>query len=168
VKDFLMMARFWSVGYFKTASKIDMQKIDEAIDFMAIGDIANRNILELSGGQFQRVLIAQNIVQDSSILIFDEPISHLDIDAQGFIMERLKYLNMHFNKTIILTAHEINMPLEFCQNIILIDEGKIVAEEDGNSNKLISSIEKIYKTKFHIGRNPHSNRPYVIAVNSSK
>ncbi|MDR0823413.1 MAG: ABC transporter ATP-binding protein, partial [Endomicrobium sp.] len=79
VREFLTFARFPYMGVFKIPSQKDYEAIDKILDFMGLKDFAKKSINELSGGERQKVSIAQIIAQDAGILIFDEPTAHLDI-----------------------------------------------------------------------------------------
>ncbi|MDR1940845.1 MAG: ABC transporter ATP-binding protein, partial [Endomicrobium sp.] len=127
-------------------------------------DFALRKITELSGGERQRALIAQTIAQQTDALVFDEPTAHLDIGAQYEILNILKHLNAEYKKTIIASMHDLNAAGEFCDNLVLLDEGKVLSS--GIPEKVLNykDIEKAYKTAVVVKTNPMSQKPYVIPV----
>jgi iron complex transport system ATP-binding protein len=164
VEDFIMFGRYPYMNILKIPSQADFDAVWRVIDFMQIGDFCKRNINELSGGEKQKVLIAQTIVQGADILIFDEPTAHLDIGAQYSILEFLKELNEKSHKTIIAALHDLNAAGEFCENIILMDEGKIKASGAPNEVLDYKNIEDAYKTLVCTKENPISGKPYIIPV----
>jgi iron complex transport system ATP-binding protein len=164
VREFISMGRYPYGNLLKAISERDYKIVDEVMEFLNISFLSNENINELSGGERQKVLIAQTIVQETDILIFDEPIAHLDIGAQYSILNILRTLNEQKNKTIIITMHDLNAAGEFCSDIILMDNGKI--KNCGSPEEVLNyqDIEDVYKTKVIVKTNPISQKPYVIPI----
>ena len=134
------------------------------MNFTQTSNLSERSINELSGGEKQKVLLAQTLVQQTDIIALDEPTSHLDIGSQATIFKLLKMLNEKYNKTIITTVHDLNLAGEFCSDIVLLDNKKIF--NFGNADKVLNykDIEKIYNTTVVVKNNPVSNKPVVIPI----
>ncbi|MDR1695686.1 MAG: ABC transporter ATP-binding protein [Endomicrobium sp.] len=164
VEDFIMFGRYPHMNAFKIPSKKDYEAVEEVMETAGIKDLRKRNVCELSGGEKQRVLIAQTIAQGTEILVFDEPSSHLDIGSQSDILRLLKLLNEKHNKTIIVTLHDLNAAGEFCDTLFLMDKGKI--KNTGSPQEVLNykDIEEVYKTTVIVKNNPMSGKPYVIPV----
>lgn len=107
------------------------QKMDAAIDRCYLGDVRNRLIGNLSKGYRQRVGIAQALIHDPEVLILDEPTVGLDpkqvSEARGLIK------NMAKERTVIYSTHILSEVAATCDRIIIVDKGKIVAQEDLSS-----------------------------------
>ena len=82
-------------------------KIKEALENVGLSDKINENINNLSGGQFQRVVIARGLAQDADILLLDEAFSAVDVGAQEDIMSLISDINLD-GKTILVATHDIN------------------------------------------------------------
>ena len=82
-------------------------KIKEALENVGLAEKINENINNLSGGQFQRVLIARGLAQDADILLLDEAFSAVDVGAQEDIMSLISDINLD-GKTILVATHDIN------------------------------------------------------------
>ncbi len=164
VKDFVMFGRYPYIGMFKPASKQDFETVENVMNFTETTDFAERNINELSGGEKQKVLLAQTLAQQTDIIALDEPTSHLDIGSQAAIFKLLKMLNEKYNKTIIVTVHDLNLAGEFCSDIVLLDNKKVL--NFGSAQKVLncSDIGKVYNTKVVVKQNPVSNKPIVIPI----
>jgi iron complex transport system ATP-binding protein len=124
-----------------------------AMEKLNILDFANRKFGELSSGEKQRVLIAKALTQEAKILLIDEPVAHLDLGYQMEIMEMLKSLS-HDGATILVAMHELNLAVKYCDKLIVLDKGKIVAcgkPEDVVTQKL---IEDVYGVKAIIQNIP--------------
>ena len=83
----------------------------------------------LSGGQRQRVWIAMALVQDTDILILDEPTTYLDPAHQLEILNVLKRINQEHQKTIVMTIHDINLASRFSDRVIAMKEERLSMRE---------------------------------------
>jgi len=166
VKDFIMFGRYPYINMFNLPTEKDFKIVDDVMNFTQITELSERNINELSGGEKQKVLLAQTLVQQTDIIALDEPTSHLDIGSQAAIFKLLKMLNEKYNKTIITTVHDLNLAGEFCSDIVLLDNKKIF--NFGSADKVLNynDIEKIYGTTVVVKNNPVSNKPVVIPTYS--
>jgi len=166
--EFIMFGRYPYMNMFKIPSNNDYSVVKGVMDFLQIANLAQRKINELSGGEKQRILIAQVLVQETNIIIFDEPTSHLDIGNQNDILEILRDLNENYNKIIILTLHDLNIAGEFCNKLALMENGSICRY--GTPEEVLNyvDIERVYNTTVVVKTNPISNKPYVIPVSKNK
>lgn len=164
VKDFVMFGRYPHMNLLKIPSKFDFETVSEIMRFTEISDFAERNINELSGGEKQKVLLAQTLCQKTDIIALDEPTSHLDIGSQAVIFKLLKMLNEKYGKTVITTIHDLNLAGEFCSDIVLLDDKRIF--NFGNVDKVLNygDIEKVYNVNVVVHTNPVSGKPVVIPV----
>ena len=164
VKDFIMFGRFPYINMFKLASKEDFKIVEDIMNFTETTEFAARNINELSGGEKQKVLLAQTLVQQTDIIALDEPTSHLDIGSQATIFKLLKMLNEKYDKTIITTVHDLNLAGEFCSDIALLDNKRVL--NFGSAEKVLNykDIEKVYDVTVVVHTNPVSKKPVVIPV----
>lgn len=116
-------------------SKISHQ-VNEVMERLAITDVQNRLIANLSKGYKQRVGLAQILVHNPSVLIMDEPTEGLDPNQIIQIRELIK--SFSGNHTIFLSSHILSEVQQVCEYIIIIHEGKIVAQ--GTYDELISKV----------------------------
>lgn len=103
----------------------DIKKINWAIEQTEIQHLKDKFFYELSDGQLKRVLIARALAQDTEIIILDEPTAHLDLHHTLKIFSLLKKLVHETSKTIILSSHEVNLSIQFSDQIILFTDTKI-------------------------------------------
>jgi len=168
VKDFIMFGRYPYMNMFKLASTEDFNIVKEVMEFTNVTQFCDRNINELSGGEKQKVLMAQTLSQKTDIIALDEPTSHLDIGSQASIFKILRMLNEKYNKTIITTIHDLNLAGEFCSHLILLDNGTVF--NSGTSQDVLNyqDIEKVYDTTVVVKTNPISQKPVVIPVYTNR
>ncbi|MBY7142230.1 ATP-binding cassette domain-containing protein [Virgibacillus sp. NKC19-3] len=124
VRELVSFGRFpYSQGKLK---KEDWEKVDQAIDYMELGDMQEKFLDELSGGQQQRAHIAMIIAQDTEYILLDEPLNNLDMRHSVSIMKTLRKLVDELGKTIVIVIHDINFASCYSDNIVALKNGKIV------------------------------------------
>ncbi len=139
VKDFIAYGRYPYTNWLGINKEKDYQEIHLAIELCHLSDLVNRNYEELSDGEKQKVNIARAITQNTPLIILDEPTVHLDLINKIEVFKLLKGLVNDCSKTIILSTHQIEYALQICDEIWLINDGKIEAltpTEIINNNKL--------------------------------
>ncbi len=100
----------------------------QLIESCALGDFLKQDVRNLSGGQRQRLLLAVALVNDPDVLFLDEPTTGLDPQARRNFWDLIKRIKAE-NKTIILTTHYMEEAYELCDEIAIMDNGKIIAQD---------------------------------------
>jgi len=164
VAEIVMMGRHPYISRFKRERKEDFEVINKVMEKTEISKFANRKFVELSGGEKQRVIVAQALAQDSPILLLDEPTSHLDINFQIEFMNLFLRLNIKEKKTIIGIFHDINLAIQNSEKIMLLKEGRIFSF--GYAEKIINreSLKNVFHSDVFVGRNPVTNKLYVSPI----
>jgi iron complex transport system ATP-binding protein len=141
--------------FFESDNLGDLERVTAAVAEVGLAHLANQNFEQLSGGEQQRTLIARAIVQDASLLIMDEPTNHLDVHYQIDILNRIKRLD----KTVIVSLHDLNIASAFCDYLILLDQGKIIAS--GTPNQVLTEqiISNAYKVNVSVTKHPVHHNP---------
>jgi len=124
--------------------KQDHEKCENIINKLNLKSIAKKNILDLSGGQLQKVLIARSLVQESNILFLDEPINHLDIKNQLEIMDLTKNITYENSLLTFIVLHDLNLAFKYSDYILLLKEGEILfygKKENLDEKTLIKAYE---------------------------
>ena len=120
--------------YFDIPASEARVRADELLHFFHLTEKASSNIVSLSGGMKQRLLIARALINLPEILILDEPTSGLDPQSRHLVWDRLKSLREQ-GMTIVLTTHNMEEAEELCDRVIIIDFGKVL--EVGAPRELI-------------------------------
>ena len=121
VKELIALGRQPHTNWWGTLVEGDVAKISESIQLFSLDEIANKKCFELSDGQLQRVLIARAMAQDTPVILLDEPTTHLDLSHKVEIFKRLQQLAHEHKKTILFTTHEIELAIQLCDNMLLLD-----------------------------------------------
>lgn len=143
VSQLLEMGRHPYHGQFDHINSDERKIIGEAICATGLSGMEDHYITELSGGELQRVMIARALVQDTPIIILDEPISHLDIHYQQEIIHLLQEISDKKNKLIITVLHDMNVGLNYCDHIHLIHDHHVISGQPRDVLTL-KRLKKIY------------------------
>ena len=127
VEEIVLMGRTPHLGGISGPAKRDVGRARQAIQLVGIEEIATKAYTELSGGQRQLVLIARALAQDSPLMILDEPTSALDFKNQLKVWEVLQSLKGS-GRTILVCTHDPNHVLWFCDEVVVLHQGQIIAQ----------------------------------------
>jgi iron complex transport system ATP-binding protein len=124
VKDVLLAGRYPYRSIFKKLSDRDREIFAEGVERFGLGDLLQRNVQTLSGGERKKVLLATAFIQDVPIILLDEPVNFLD---PGSTVQLIKMLdNLHESgKTILLVAHEIERFISSANKMLALKNGRI-------------------------------------------
>ncbi|MDR5590065.1 ABC transporter ATP-binding protein [Christiangramia sp. SM2212] len=134
VTELIALGRQPYTNWIGRLTKNDLKKIMSAIKMVNIEDIKNKKCHELSDGQFQKVLIARALAQDTSLIILDEPTTHLDLYHKAYVLKLLQKLSKETGKAILFASHEINLALQLCDKLVILKDNRAVF---GTPNELI-------------------------------
>lgn len=124
----------------------DAKRIEKALKDTDTDKLREKAVSSLSGGQMQRVWLAMALAQDTDILLLDEITTYLDIHYQIDILHLVRELNQKKNMTIIMVLHDINLALEFCDEVVIMKDGHIRAQ--GKINEVVN--EEILDEAFEV------------------
>ena len=126
-----------------TVSPADEEKVVEALDLLDLGGLAFRKVGELSGGERQRVMIARALVQETGVILLDEPTSNLDIRHQMAVMEVLHGLAEEKGLAVVIALHDLNLAATYCHRLLVLAEGSIYgygAPEEVLTPEMLGSV----------------------------
>ncbi|MBZ4666294.1 MAG: transporter related protein [Mahella sp.] len=150
--DVVMMGRIPYMKGFQSESRADMNAVKQAMDMTGTWQFRERSITELSGGELQRVMIARALAQQPEILMLDEPTAHLDLQFQMEILDLLRRLADHHGLTVIVVLHDINLAVQFCDKVVFMQSGSIIADgrpQDVITEQLISDVYNVTVSIWH-------------------
>jgi iron complex transport system ATP-binding protein len=134
-----------SGGLFDTAE--DLAIADAALDRVGIRSLADRPITKVSGGEKQLALVARALAQGGRILLMDEPTAHLDLRHQADFIHLLRSLAQD-GYGVVLAVHDPNLASVVAQQIILLNQGRVVAQ--GMAKEVLASdaLHEVYSLEF--------------------
>ncbi len=137
--------------YFGLSRRELKPKIDELLDFVQLTERAGDKVEPLSGGMKRRLTIARSLVNDPELLLLDEPTTGLDPQARHVVWDRLFRLKQR-GVTLVLTTHYMDEAEQLCDRLVVMDNGRIVAE--GSPRQLIErfATREVVEIRFEADR----------------
>jgi iron complex transport system ATP-binding protein len=162
--EVVLMGRNPHMTRFKMESKKDLEIAKHAMEITHTWEFADRSVTELSGGERQRVIIARALTQEPKILLLDEPTTHLDISNQLEIMDLIKYLCETRKLLIVAVFHDFNLAARYCDSIILLKDGKIVALGKADDTLTSKNVKKVFSVDTIVKKHPITGQLHVIPI----
>lgn len=144
VRKLVEMGRFPYTGMFGAFSGADSEAVERALETTGMAALEDRPVTTLSGGEFQRAIIAKALAQEPEILLMDEPTAHLDISAQMTILGIVKRHSERAGVTVITVLHDINLAAAFFDRILVLGEGEVIADGPVEETLTEEIIERAY------------------------
>ncbi|MFW6121871.1 MAG: metal ABC transporter ATP-binding protein [Petrotogales bacterium] len=144
-KDVIMTGRCGKIGLFRFATKKDWDAVWYSSSLVGMIDFANRPIGKLSGGEFQKILLARALSQEPKLLLLDEPFSNLDFSARKQMETLLNRIHERQHTTIVMVSHDLSFVPSTCTRAIVLDKGKVIL--DGGKEEILTS--KMINSIFH-------------------
>jgi len=167
VAETVLMGRFphrphdrWSGG-FGWENQEDLVVAKQAMMTMDIAHLARRSVTDLSGGERQRTVIARALAQASKVILLDEPTAFLDLQHQIDICTVLRRLKEERGLTVVLVSHDLNLVSEYCDRLLLLDNGRVFRLGRPEEVILPELLEAVYRCRVLVDRHPLSGLPRV-------
>ena len=159
--EIVLMGRSPYLKGFQMEGDYDIEVTKKAMSITDCWQFKERDILTLSGGERKRVFIARALAQEPEIILMDEPTTHLDINHQVEIMEKMLELKKA-GLTIIMVSHDINLASSFCTRLAVLKDGKIATS--GKPAEIVNSklLESVYGCRLKVFSK--DSRPIVTLV----
>ncbi len=139
--DTVLMGRYAHKGEFEDYRPIDVESSLNALKEVGMDHLVDRSVTEISGGEFQRVLIARTIAQGPKIILLDEAFSAMDIRHKQQAIEMLKGYAVEKDAYIVMVIHDINLAYKYADTVMMMRDGEIVHQ--GKTKEVINE-ETIY------------------------
>ena len=115
------------LGWTERLGHADRQRVMDALDAVDLSDLADRPVTRLSGGEQQRVALAQALAQDARVVLLDEPTAHLDVRHQLDLLGRLAAL-ARGGTAVVAAVHDLGLAARFADRLWVLDRGALVAD----------------------------------------
>ena len=107
--------------FMQLTSKINPEEINEALDFTGVDHLKNKNLNELSGGEFQRILIARAIAKKPELLVLDEPVQGVDFKGEITLYELIRSISKKTNCGILLISHDLHVVMSATDYVVCLN-----------------------------------------------
>ncbi len=160
----VMMGRNPYLSKFERERKKDLEKVKESMLLTKTWYLKNKKVTQISGGEMQRVIIAQALVQAPDIIFLDEPTAHLDINHELEILSLITRLNKEKLLTAVLVTHNLNLAARYCKKLILLKEGKIYAQGEIEDILTSENIKNVFHIKALVKKHPLTGSIYTLPI----
>jgi iron complex transport system ATP-binding protein len=135
-----------------------------ALARLDVGDVEDRPLDRLSGGERQRVLLARALAQEPSVLLLDEPTTHLDLRHQTGIYAVVHALRRERGVAVVCVLHDLNLAALYCDRLLLLAEGRVVHAGPPAAVLVPDLLTAAYRTPVHVGRSPGHDGLVVVPI----
>jgi iron complex transport system ATP-binding protein len=158
----VLLGRTPYLGWLGQVSAADEDRARWALERTRSSELAGRAIGELSGGEQQRVLLARALAQDTSILLLDEPTTHLDLQHQAVLLNLIQELAHEQNLAVMMALHDLNLTALYADRVALLVDGRLRAL--GRPTEVLTEENLIpaYGVPVHIVTHPDYGTPLIL------
>ncbi len=158
--EFVLQGRFPYGRALRFANREDVEIARKALAQVGGEHLAMRSIVELSGGEKQRVILARALAQQPRLILLDEPTLHLDIGAQVELLERLRQLAQESRYTVVVVTHELGLAAEFADQVVLLQQGRCLRVGPPAAVYQKELLEQVFEAPLDVELGP-AGRPRV-------
>lgn len=135
--------------WYQTSNRIDHKKAMQYLQRFELEHLAEKRIQKLSGGEKQRLAIVRALMQNTDILLLDEPGNHLDIKHERLLFAYLKDLVSQQQKSLIVVLHNLSHAYQYSNHIIALNQGKILTQGEPHIVMTDENLAQMYQTKIY-------------------
>ena len=162
-REVVSMGRTPYLSTFGGGGPEDQRRVREAMVAAGIEQLGDRPLAELSGGEKQRVILAQALAQDAPVLLFDEPTTHLDLRHVVAVLETVREL-ARAGRAVLSVFHDLNLASSSCDRLVVLDGGGVVAQ--GTPEEVVTStlLREVYGVEAEVQAHALTGRPTVFVA----
>jgi len=161
VGEMVLMGRTAAIDRWYGVSDEDRAAALQAMVYTDTIDLRTRRFMSLSGGERQRVTLAMALARRPRLLLLDEPTAHLDMSHRMEVLQLICRIHEEQGVTVLTIAHDLNLAAEFFPRLMLLDQGRLVA--DGTPAEVLSEkrLRKVYRCSVSVRHDALSGSPRV-------
>ena len=145
VEEIVQLGRYaHRKGFLSSKPEGEDQRVDSALALTGLTEYRHRSVLTLSGGELQRVFLAQVFAQDPKVLLLDEPANHLDLPYQQHIFSLLSDWLWEPGRAILSVVHDLSLAKKYGTHALLMHRGNSVAYGETNAVLTPSNLQSVY------------------------
>ncbi|MBN2794823.1 MAG: ABC transporter ATP-binding protein [Clostridia bacterium] len=160
--EVVLLGRTPHLKRFQQESHKDYEIVKAVMEETDTWQYKDRLIHQLSGGERQRVIIARALAQEPEVLILDEPVTYLDVHHQIQVMTLIKQLSETRNMTIVTILHDLNYALKYCDQVMMLHDGKVFKYGEPTEVVTKENILHVYDLDVSILEHPVTQLPLVV------
>jgi len=167
VGEMVMMGRFAHQTGLAGPSAKDRRAVEQALAVTDTLHLRERSVIDLSGGELQRVLLARALAQQTPVLLLDEATSHLDLDHRLEIADLLVRLNRDTGQTVVQVSHDLDLAAETSNRVLLLSaDGKVAACGPPEQVLTAENLKTVFRVDVKVEANPYTGAPRIFPLKS--
>ena len=160
--------RFPYLGFSRQMTAHDRAQVDRALEVTGVTGWRPKKLRQLSGGQRQRVYLAMTVAQDTTVLLWDEPATYLDVGSRLSVMELARQLNQS-GKTVVMTLHDLSDALTLSDRVCLLDgDGQLVMTAPPGEVFRSGALDRVFSVRTEQVRLSGGGLSYVFTPERDK
>ena len=163
-RELVALGRYPWHGALGQFTGADQEKVDEAIELTDTVAFRDRLVDTLSGGERQRVWLAMLVAQNAESLLLDEPISALDMAHQLEVLSLVQRLSREKGLGVIVVLHDVNMAARFCDEIVALHSGQLIARGTPQEIMTPETLERIYGVRMDVMTHAATGLPVALPL----
>jgi iron complex transport system ATP-binding protein len=169
VEEYVALGRFPHLGGWRGARTEDRAAVGRAMERAAVEELARdgRRLVDLSGGEWQRVRLARALAQGGEALVLDEPTTFLDIAHEMSAFELLHQLARD-GLAVLLVSHQLNLVARFADEIVLLHAGRVAAAGAPDEVMQAATLERVYEWPLVVTRDPAVGAPALLPLRARR
>ena len=145
VEEVVSLGRYaYKAGLFSGKDDRGKAEVEKALEMTGLTELRHASMLTLSGGETQRVFLAQVFAQDPQVLILDEPANHLDLKYQKHIFSLIQEWLKEPGRAVLSVVHDLSLARRYGSHAILMDHGKSVSQGPIDEVMTSGNLEQVY------------------------
>ena len=162
--EIALLGRTPHLRLLQSESRRDLEIVKRALETCGAWENAHRRIGELSGGEVQRVVIARALAQEPSLLLLDEPTTHLDINHQTAIMDLIALLAREQGLAVVAVFHDLNLAAQYCRRLVILREGRVLVEGAPLEVITAENVGSAYGAEVCVVPHPRNSLPVALVT----
>ncbi|MEF8866200.1 MAG: ABC transporter ATP-binding protein [Salinibacter sp.] len=154
VEEFVLLGRAPHRGWIQAYRSADRARVREALARVDLDDFGGRSVLSLSGGEMQRVFLAQALVQEADALLLDEPTAHLDVHYQFSFMNQVRAQVEEAGRTVLAVGHDLELAARYADRLLLIEDGALRAQGAPESVLTPERVASVFGMRVALDQHP--------------
>ena len=165
VGEMVMMGRFAHQAGFAGPTAEDRRAVEQALAVTDTLHLRKRSVIDLSGGELQRVLLARALAQQTPVLLLDEATSHLDLDHRLEIADLLVRLNRDTGQTVVQVSHDLDLAAETSDRVLLLSaDGRVAACGPPAEVLTAANLKEVFRVDVKVEANPYTGAPRIFPL----
>ena len=162
-KQFVEMGRHAHVSRFGDLGPLDHSAVERALALTDTGSLAHRRVDELSGGDLQRLTLAQALAQEPSVLLLDEPTSHLDLNHRLQVLDVVRSL-ADGGLAVLAVFHDLDMAARYSDRLVVVADGGVPVQGSPVEVLTRATLAEVFGVAAVIGTDPVTGTVQVLPV----